>query len=261
MPRRRGRPLIRSVAPPAVTLLGLLLVWELVTRLFRIPPYLLPPPSEVMRVLARSGELWRATWTSTQAAMIGFGLSALAGTAAAVALSSTRLIERSFYPFTVFLQTVPLVAVAPLLSVWFGYGLKPVAVSAFIVSVFPVIANTLTGLRSTDPALRDLFRLYGASPAATLFKLKLPSALPSIFTGLRIAAGLAVIGTVVGEFSASFAGRHAGLGVVIVTHQRAQETDVVFAAVVLASLLGLVMFSLVGITGHLLLRRWHASAQ
>src|SRR5213075_2138516 len=129
-----------------------------------------------------------------------FAGSALFGISIAVFLSSSRGIQRAFFPYAVFFQTVPIVAIAPLLVIWFGYGMRTVIASAFIVSIFPVIANTLTGLLSTDPALRDLFRLYGASPSATLWKLRLPAALPQILTGLRIAGGLAVIGAIVGEF-------------------------------------------------------------
>ncbi len=135
------------------------------------------------------------------------------------------------------------------------------ALSSFIVSVFPVIANTLAGLLSTDPALEDLFRLYEAGRWARLWKLKLPSALPSIFTGLRIAAGLAVIGTVVGEFLVGLFGPGEGLGVRIISAKKTGHTDIVFAAVLIASLLGLAMFAAINLAAKLLLRRWHASEQ
>ena len=145
--------------------------------------------------------------------------------------------QRAFYPYAIFFQIVPIVAIAPLLVIWFGYGARAVVAAAFIVSVFPVIANTLAGLLSVDPALRDLFRLYGASRAATLWKLQLPWALPYVLTGLRIAAGLAVIGAIVGEFVGG-----GGLGVVVLEAMRQQRTDLVFAAVGYASLLGLALF-------------------
>jgi NitT/TauT family transport system permease protein len=178
------------------------------------------------------------------------------GIAAAVLLSSARWVERAFYPYAVFFQTVPIIAIAPLLVIWIGYGWRTVAVSAFIVSVFPVVANTLSGLLSTDPALRDLFRLYGASWAATLFKLSLPYALPSILTGLRIAAGLAVIGAIVGEFIAG-----GGLGGVIDVARTQQRVDKVFAGILLASALGLTLFLLVNLISRIALRNWHASEQ
>lgn len=181
------------------------------------------------------------------------------GVLVAVALASSRILERAFYPYTVFLQTVPIVAVAPLLVLWFGAGFRAIAVSALIVSVFPVIANTLAGLRSVNPALRNLFRLYGASRAATLLKLELPSAVPSIVTGLRVAAGLAVIGTIVGEFVAGYAEDAAGLGITVMAANRQLRTNLLFAAVLSASLLGLAIFGAVNLVGHLLLRRWHPS--
>src|SRR5207253_1328101 len=151
------------------------------------------------------------------------------------------------------------IAIAPLLVIWFGFGTRSVAASAMIASIFPVIANTLAGLLSTDPALRDLFRLYGASAPATLLKLKLPSALPNILTGLRIAAGLGVIGAIVGEFVAGIIGDEQGLGILVMVAKKLGRTDVLFAAVLIASLLGLAMLSIINAAGWLLLRRWHAS--
>jgi NitT/TauT family transport system permease protein len=171
-----------------------------------------------------------------------------------VLLSSSRAIQRAFYPYAVFFQTVPIIAIAPLLVIWFGYGMKTVIAAAFIVSIFPVIANTLTGLLSTDPALRDLFRLYGASPGVTLVKLRFPAALPQILTGLRVASGLAVIGAIVGEFIGG-----AGLGSVVDVARTQQRVDKVFAAVLLASVLGLALFGLINLVSVLTLRRWHAS--
>jgi NitT/TauT family transport system permease protein len=180
---------------------------------------------------------------------------------AAIILAASPWIRRAFYPYTLFFQTVPIVAIAPLLVIWFDAGLVSVSMSAFIVSVFPVIANTLAGLLSTDPALLDLFQLYRAGPIQRLWKLRLPYALPSIVTGMRVAAGLAVIGTVVGEFLVGTLGDAEGLGVKIVGAMKTGHTDKMFAAVLIASLLGLALFAAVNGVGHLLLRRWHTSEQ
>jgi NitT/TauT family transport system permease protein len=188
------------------------------------------------------------------AALIGFAMSAAGGVVLGVVLSSARWVERAFYPYAVFFQTVPIIAIAPLLVIWVGYGMPTVIASAFIVSLFPVIANTLDGLLSVDPALRDLFRLYGAGGLATLFKLRLPAALPNIMTGLRIGAGLAVIGAIVGEFIGS-----GGLGSLVDIAKTQQRTDKVFAAVLLASLLGLALFLLINAVSRRALRHWHAS--
>jgi NitT/TauT family transport system permease protein len=252
--------LARTLLPPVLTFLAANLVWEALVRALAVPAYLLPPPSAIVAALARhGGTLLRGVAITGKAALIGFALSTVAGVAAAVVMASARWVERALYPFTVFLQTVPLVAIAPLLVVWLGFGITPVAVAAFIVSVFPVIVNTVTGLRSTDPALVDLFRLAGASRRDRLLKLRLPFALPSIFAGLKVAAGLAVIGAVVGEFVASYAGEDAGIGMLVLTYSRESHTDRLFAAVGLASLLGLAMFGAVSVAAWLALRHWHPS--
>jgi NitT/TauT family transport system permease protein len=251
-----------SLAPPLVALVLALALWETLARALGVPLYLLPPPSAIARAAATSfGDLALAASVTARAALYGFLLSATLGTLAAIVLSASRVLERALYPYTVFLQTVPIVAIAPLLVLWFGAGMRAVTISAFIVSVFPVIAGALAGIRGVEPPLRDLFRLYRASRVATLLKLELPAALPSLVTGLRVAAGLAVIGAIVGEFVAGFSESNAGLGILILSSYRQLRTDLLFAAVLFSSLLGLLLFGAVNLTGHLLLRRWHPSAR
>ena len=251
-----------SVAVAPLVALGLLLVlWEGLARVLEIPAWLLPPPTAIGLVAGREASmLLGAAFTTGSSALVGFGLSAGVGVLAAIILSSSRLLERALYPYTIFLQTVPIVAIAPLLVLWFGPGPRAVAVSSFIVSLFPVIANTLTGLRSVEPALKDMFRLYGARRLATLWKLELPAALPHMVTGLRVASGLSVIGAIVGEFVAGFSEGAAGLGILVLSAYRQFRTDLLFAAVLAASLLGLVLFGAVSLVGARLLRRWHPSA-
>jgi NitT/TauT family transport system permease protein len=252
---------LRSALAPLAALAILLVLWESLTRLLSIPMWLLPPPSAIAAAGARDAStLLGAALTTGRSALVGFGLSAGVGVLAAIVLSSSRLLERALYPYTLFLQTVPIVAIAPLLVLWFGPGARAVSVSSFIVSLFPVIANTLTGLRSVDPALRDLFRLYDARRLATLWKLELPASLPHLFTGLRVASGLSVIGAIVGEFVAGFSEDAAGLGILVLSAYRQLRTDLLFAAVLAASVLGLVLFGAVSLTGSRLLRRWHPSA-
>jgi NitT/TauT family transport system permease protein len=230
---------------------------ELAVRKGMVSAYLLPAPSAVMDAMGTDWrELLGALLKTSEGAVIGFLMSAMAGIAIAVFLSSSVVIQRAFYPYAVFFQTVPIIAIAPLLVIWFGYGMRTVIASAFLVSIFPVIANTLTGILSTDPALRDLFRLYGASTRATLFKLRFPAALPQILTGLRVAAGLTVIGAIVGEFIGG-----QGLGSVVDVARTQQRVDKVFAAVLLASLLGLALFGMINLLSYVALRRWHASEQ
>lgn len=257
-----GSSALRRVLPPVGVLILAIIAWGLYARFTNAPAWLLPRPQAVMRSFYRDSDklLPSLGWTAL-AALSGFAVSATVGIAIAIALSASSLLRRAFYPYTLFFQTVPIVAIAPMLIIWLGVGLGPVAVCAFIVSVFPVIANTLAGLMSTDPALVDLFRLYGARPIASLWKLRLPSALPNVFTGLRIAAGLAVIGTVVAEFLVGQIIGNVGLGVRVMSAIHESRMDLAFAAVLLASLLGLAMFGAVNFAARLSLRRWHASEQ
>jgi NitT/TauT family transport system permease protein len=249
-----------AILPPAISLAAVLGLWELIVRVRSIPAYLLPPPSAIFSAgMANIESLAGASWTTAQSALLGFFLSAILGISLAVALGTSRILERAFYPYAVFLQTVPIVAIAPLLVIWFGPGQKAVSVAAFIVSVFPIMANTLTGLRSVDPALRDLFRLHGATKMQTLFLLSLPHATPNIVTGLRVAGGLAVIGAIVGEFVAGFSEGAAGLGIRILESYRLLRTDLLFAYVFCACMLGLTLFGCTNVLGFRLMRKWHPS--
>ena len=250
-----SRDSLARVAPPVVTfVLGVALA-ELAIRVLDVSPLLLPRPSAVLAAATdEAAPLLAALADTTRAVLAGLLLSGTLGVAAAIALAASPLVQRAFYPYAIFFQVVPIVAIAPLLVIWFGYGPRAVVAAAAVVSVFPVIANTLAGLLSVDPNLADLFRLHGASRGATLWKLRLPWALPYLLTGLRIAAGLAVIGAIVGEFVGG-----GGLGVVVLGAMRQQRTDLVFAAIGYASALGLALFAAVGLASRLALRHWHAS--
>jgi NitT/TauT family transport system permease protein len=254
------RDLAARLAPPLCAALVILAIWELWVRWTDPPRFLFCAPSEIWRdATARAGELGMATWKTTVAVAWGFALSAVVGVAAGVILSSNRVLERALYPFSVILQTVPLVAIAPLLVIWLHAGVQAVSVCAFIVSLFPVITNTLTGIRSIPTPQVELFWLYGARPWARLWKLKLPGALPSIMAGLRVAAGLAVIGAVVGEFVAGELGADRGLGIVVVVAAKQGDLPMLFAAVGLASVLGIAMVGGVNAAAYLLMHRWHVS--
>ncbi|MBK9258262.1 MAG: ABC transporter permease [Polyangiaceae bacterium] len=249
-----------TIAPPIISLVVVLVFWETIVRVLSVPAFLLPPPSAIQAAgMANASSLIGASLTTAQSALIGFLLSIVIGISLAVVLGTSRLLERAFYPYAVFLQTVPIVAIAPLLVIWFGPGPRAVSVASFIVSVFPIMANTLTGLQSVDPALRDLFRLHGASRSQTLFLLSLPHATPNIVTGLRVAGGLSVIGAIVGEFVAGFAEGAAGLGIRILESYRLLRTDLLFAYVFCACLLGLALFGATNWLGWRLMRKWHPS--
>jgi NitT/TauT family transport system permease protein len=253
-----GAGWVRRIAPPLVPAVVGVVLLESLVRAGALPAYLVPAPSSVARAMAvHAGPLLSATTQTAAGAAGGFALAAVLGVALAVLLSASRWVERSLYPYAVFFQTVPVVAIAPMLVIWTGNGPRAVIAAATIVAIFPVIAATLGGLRSTDPALRDLFRLYRAGPVATLLRLRLPYATPSIVTGLRIGAGLAVVGAIVGEFVTT----GSGLGGYMTISKTQQAVDRVFAALILSALLGVALFGLVNLLGHVLLRRWHASEQ
>jgi NitT/TauT family transport system permease protein len=246
---------ISALLPPLLPLIVSIGLAETAVRLGWVPAYLIPAPSEVIRSLIDDRvELAVAAWTTLSSALVGLLLSFTTGTLFAIALSSWDLARRAFYPYAVFFQTVPIIAIAPLLVIWFGFGQPTVIASAAIVSVFPIIASTLLGLKSTEPALIDLFTLYSASARQMLLMLKIPFALPQIFSGLRIASGLAVVGAIVGEFIGG-----GGLGSVVDSARTQQRIDRVFAAVLISALLGAVLVGAVNFISALTLGSWHTS--
>lgn len=243
--------------PPLLPLVLTIFLLEFLSRSGVIPQYLLPRPGEVFSSLIDDRvELLEGFQSTALASIIGLLMSFTVGSAFAILLSLSPFLKRAIYPYAIFFQTVPIIAIAPLLVIWFGFGRPTVIASAFIVSVFPVIASTLLGLQSTEPALVDLFRLYSASGRALLLKLRIPFALPHIFSGLRVASGLSVIGAIVGEFIGG-----GGLGAVVDAARTQQRIDKVFAAVLLSALLGLLMVAVINLIATLSLRSWHASAR
>jgi NitT/TauT family transport system permease protein len=217
-----------------------------------------------MDVVRAAGEmrvpLAGAAWMTGTSAAIGFAIAAGVGVLAGSVLAAVPFLMRGLYPIATLLQMVPLVAIAPLLVIWCGYGPRTAVASAAIVSVFPVLAATLDGMRGTDRGLVELFGTLRAGRVQRWWKLELPWAIPSIVTGLRVAAGLSVIGAIVGEFVGAFAGDESPVGILILSAMRENRTDLVFAAVAVAAIVGFVLFGLVSLGGWLLLRRWHASA-
>lgn len=251
------RRLVSRALPPLLPLIVVTLVLEIVAKNGWIPTYLMPAPSDVLKsMIADREELAEGFESTAIAAFTGLVLSFLVGTVAAVLLSSWSFLKRAIYPYAIFFQTVPIIAIAPLLVIWFGFGQPTVIASAFIVSIFPIVASTLLGLESTEPSLVDLFHLYSASPWARMMKLRIPFALPQIFSGLRIASGLSVIGAIVGEFIAG-----GGLGSIVDAARTQQRIDKVFAAVLISAGLGLVMIAVINFVSWLSLRNWHASAR
>ena len=236
----------------------MILLWHFVVQIGSIPKYVLPGPIAVGRA-AWTGrvELGGAIALTGAAAICGFTASLIMGTLIAFAFSFSRLIKAGCYPYAVFLQTVPIVAMAPLIVVWFGYGFQSVALIAFIISLFPIITNATTGLTNIDRDLVDLFELHNASRWQVLFKLRLPSAVPYLVTGARVSSGMAVIGAIVGEFFAGYGGSQDGLGYVIMQATNLLRTDDLFAAVIASTALGMAVFSVVNLVGATVLARWY----
>ena len=254
----RGRMLV----PPLLVFLLFIGLWSLLSvTVYGEENYLLPRPWDVVSAASESrSELLDATLVTLTEAAAGFGLAILVGMAGAIIMSQSKTLERSLYPYAVMLQTVPVVAVAPVIVLWFGYNQRSVIVISFMIAVFPVLNNMLLGLLSTDRNHLDLFRLHRAGRVSQFFRLRLPAALPSLFAGLRVAAGLSVIGAIVGEFIIGSGGSEGGLGVKVIFAQGRLDTNLLFAEVFAATLLGFSFFVLVSYVGSLLLRSWHESA-
>ncbi len=262
----RGKRRTERLGPFVVFVLFIGL-WYLVSgwaidAVFGKPSFLLPPPHQVIaagfldNAMIR-GQMFEGVWLSAQVAFLGLAIAIVVGMGLAVLMSRARWIERSLYPYAVALQAVPILAFVPLIGSFFGFDFTSRVLVCVIISVFPIIANTLFGLLSAEPGQHDLFTLYAASGRQRLLKLQFPAALPSIFTGLRISAGLAVIGAVVGDFF--FRQGEPGIGRLIDVYRSRNDNAEMFAAVILAAALGIAVFWLFGFLGRLAVGRWHES--
>jgi len=251
---------VLKILLPAATLTLGIAAWAAVVRVFELPPYVLPSPWLVAATLATDWPLLGGALAATLLTTAeGFALAALGGVALAVLLNQSRWVEYSLYPYAVILQVTPIVAIAPLLLIYLSPQ-AAVLVCAWIVAFFPVLANTTLGLNSVDRNLAALFGLYRASRLQILWRLKLPSALPQILTGLRIAGGLSLIGAVVAEIAAGSAGAGSGLAYRIVEAGYRLNIPRMFAALLLLSAAGVAIFFLLSWVSHLMLRHWHESA-
>jgi NitT/TauT family transport system permease protein len=255
----QGASRLRFALPVLTFAIGIL-VWDLIVRLNNLPPYQLPGPFLVFATLVQD---WRILFDSLVVTLVttfeGFAAAAVGGIALAFLFNRSRLIEYSLYPYAVILQVTPVIAIAPLLLIYLPQQVA-VVVCAWIVAFFPVLANTTLGLNSVDRNLKELFALYGASAGQTLWQLKLPSALPHILGGLRVAGGLSLIGAVVAEIAAGSAGAGSGLAYRIAESGYRLNIPRMFAALLLLSVAGIVIFMGLSLVSHLVLRRWHESA-
>ena len=251
---------LRWVAPLAIAAVAIL-AWDLVVRINGIPPYILPGPGLVVRSLITD---WPTLLPSL---LVTLKITAMALTAAivggvglAVLFSLSRWVELSLFPFAVILQVTPIVAIAPLILIYVDNTYLALLICAWIVAFFPILSNTTLGLNSADHNLRDLFRLYRASRWQELVLLRLPAAMPYFLGGLRIAGGLSLIGAIVAEFAAGTAGTGSGLAYRILEAGYRLNIPRMFAALILISLTGILIFLAFTLLQHLALRRWHESA-
>jgi len=244
---------------PLGVLAALILGWEAVVKLNNLPPYVLPAPDAVLATLVKDrAVLFASMLVTLQTTLAALALAVVGGVALALLFASARIVEFSLFPIAVILQVTPVIAVAPLMLIYLSTD-SAVLLCAWIVAFFPVLSNTTLGLNSVDPNLRDLFRLSGASRWQTLAQLKLPTALPYFLGGLRIAGGLALIGAVVGEIAAGSAGQGSGLAFRIVESAYRLNIPRLFAALLLISLTGILIYAALSLLSWLVLRRWHES--
>lgn len=241
----------RGAIAPALFLVAAACLWELGVRLFDVPDYILPSPSRVLLTFfTHLSFLWGHTLVTFLEILVGLALGASGGFFLAVAISYSPVVERTLYPLMIASQMIPVFAVAPLLIVWLGYGLWPKVTVAALISFFPVVVSVAGGLRSVSEEALDLFHSLGGGEWQIFTKLRLPSSLPSLFSGLKIAATLSVVGATIGEW----VGASRGLGYLMLQSNALLRVDMVFAAILALTLVGLLLFGALGIIERRLLR-------
>lgn len=260
LPETTSFPAALTVIVPVCALLVKIALWEWIVQAWEIPPYKLPAPSSIWATLVKDWDVLFPSFLTTMRITLLSLLTAVAsGVLLAIAFTRSRLIELSFSDIVVILQVTPLVAIAPLLIIYFGEQ-ATVYIAATIVAFFPILSNTMTGLRSADHGLVNLFRLYKATGWQRLTRLELPGALPYFLAGLRIASGLALIGAIVAEFVAGSAGQGSGLAFRIVESGYRLNIPRMFAALLMISFAGVILYFGFALASHMALRKWHESA-
>lgn len=264
--KKSGRlaELTRQFLPPILLGLVLISAWYYVSYglLTDERRFLLRPPHEIIQVgfldWGHFSEILQALWSSTRVALIGLAISIAIGFFLATIMSQTKLVERAIFPYMVMLQAIPILAIVPLIGFWWGYGTTSRIAVCVIISLFPIIVNTLFGLQSAERGLHDLFTLHHASRLTRLRKLTFPAARPAIFAGLRISAGLSVIGAIVGDY---FFGQGAvGIGQLLKRYSSRLEGEELLAAVIMSSALGVAVFLFFGWLQNLAIGKWHESS-
>lgn len=254
------RNALRWIAPVAVFAMVLVL-WESVVAQLDVPVYIVPSPSRIGATLVKDWSLLvGALGVTLRIAFTALAIAVVLGTVISFLFVQSRTLEASLLPYVILVQVTPVVAIAPLIIIWVDDPGTALVICATIVALFPMISNTTIGLKSVDPGLIDLFRLYGASRWQVLWRLRAPSALPYFFAGLKVAAGLALIGAVVAEFVAGTGGTASGLAYQILQAGLQLNIPRMFAALLLIALAGVAMFGLASGLSWIALRRWHSSS-
>jgi NitT/TauT family transport system permease protein len=247
--------LLNPALRPIWLIVVLLVLWDLAIRLLKIPPYLIPAPQKVVEALQNEWpRLVKESAVTTWATLGGFGLSILFGIPMALLIAYSRTVESFVYPLLVFSQSVPKIAVAPLFVVWFGFGIIPKVIAAFLLGFFPIVVSTVMGFKSVEPEMIDLARSMKASRLQTFMRISLPHAMPAIFSGLKVSVTLAVVGAVVGEF----VGSNSGIGYVLQIANGNFDLPLMFAALVVLSMIGVVLFVAIDLLERVMIP-WHAS--
>jgi NitT/TauT family transport system permease protein len=243
---------LRRHSPPVLAVLGFIVAWQVVVTVLDVPTWLLPSPATIWRTFLKNAHmLGRHVLATGSGAVGGLLIGAIAGIALAIVMARSRLIERILMPLLVIDQSIPKMALAPIFVIWFGAGMMSRIFIAMIISFFPMIVNTVRGMRSIDPRLADLMETLSAGHWSTMTKVRLPNAVPYIFSGLKVAVPLAIIGAVVAEFMQA----DSGLGYIVLIAVGNIDTPLVFVAVLLMAALSLALFSLVSLAEALILRR------
>ena len=256
------RPGALNVIAPVCFGLFLLLLWQGLCSAMDVPTYLVPKPTDIAHTLVTDGpSLLRALGVTLKITLLAFLLAVVLGVAAAFLFVQSRLLEASLFPYAILLQVTPVVAIAPLIIIWVKEPTLALVICATLVTLFPIISNTVLGLRSVNPGLLNMFKMNGATRWQTLRRLRIPSALPFFFGGLRISSGLALIGAVVAEFVAGTGGTGAGLAYEILQAGFQINIPRLFAALILISLTGVLLFVSMVWLSNKALGHWHDSAQ
>ena len=246
---------------PLLIMILALVIWDRICVWYAIPHYILPRPGDVVATMYEdAGILFPALLVTVKITFLSLLLAVVGGVGLAILFTQSRWVEMSFFPFAIILQVTPIVAIFPLINIYVDNQTTKLLLCAWIVAFFPILSNTTLGLNSVDRNLLDYFRLNGASRWQTLWRLRLPAAMPYFLGGLKIAGGLALIGAVVAEFVAGAAGQESGLASRIIEAGYRLRTARLFAALFMISMTGIAIFMMTSLLSHLILRRWHESA-